>query len=298
MSYGGFEYDKGGYGGMDVMSGEMGGGGFMGSYGDAGASTPKSTEKKASKDRQSLIPCTVKQLLSAEQDVSNDTYKVDNAELHVVRIMGTVEIVDEHATNVNYRVNDGTGAIECKYWMEKDSAASTGKQELCNPYSFVRVEGSLRVYEGKKHIFVYNIKVVDDFDEMTHHFLDVILTHNVHTRGPIPGSKAASATSASLTANQFSSPFTGSGMGMMPGMAAPIGRSLLNDTAGESTQQKILEVFKSKGQGPSGLSINDAMRYLEQDGISFDTVRQALEFFTNEGVLYTTIDEDHYKSTE
>ena len=37
-----------------------------------------------------------------------------------MRIMGNVDSVDEHSTNMSYKVNDGTGVIECKQWMEKD----------------------------------------------------------------------------------------------------------------------------------------------------------------------------------
>lgn len=54
-------------------------------------------------------------------DNSTDTHKIDNHELATVRIMGIVESVEEHATNCNYRINDGTGVMECKYWIEKDS---------------------------------------------------------------------------------------------------------------------------------------------------------------------------------
>jgi hypothetical protein len=35
----------------------------------------------------------------------------------------------------------------------------------------VRVEGSLRDYEGRKHLFVYAISKIDNWNEMTHHFL-------------------------------------------------------------------------------------------------------------------------------
>jgi replication factor A2 len=67
---------------------------------------------------------TIKQLTNATRDASTDTYQIDNADLATVRIMGLVETVEEHATNCNYRINDGTGILECKYWIEKDSSGS------------------------------------------------------------------------------------------------------------------------------------------------------------------------------
>jgi hypothetical protein len=56
MSYGGFEYNQGGFGGFDVMSGfgdmggGAGGGGFMGTQDGA-----KGADKKVSDDILSLI---------------------------------------------------------------------------------------------------------------------------------------------------------------------------------------------------------------------------------------------------
>ena len=52
--------------------------------------------------------------------VDDDNVKIDGCELLVARIMGNVESVEEHSTNLNYRINDGTGVIECKFWIEKD----------------------------------------------------------------------------------------------------------------------------------------------------------------------------------
>ena len=55
-----------------------------------------------------------------EATFDDEIYRIDGIELHVVRIMGNVDSVDEHSTNMSYKVNDGTGVIECKQWMEKD----------------------------------------------------------------------------------------------------------------------------------------------------------------------------------
>jgi hypothetical protein len=56
----------------------------------------------------------------------DDIFRLDGAELYTVKIMGTIESVEEHSTNVNYRINDGTGAIECKLWNDKDSGSGLG----------------------------------------------------------------------------------------------------------------------------------------------------------------------------
>jgi len=79
------------------------------------------TNFKISKDRNSLIPLTIRQLVTANRE--DDIYKVDGAELSTIKIMGMASNFEEHSTNVNFKVNDGTGVIDCKQWIEKESRA-------------------------------------------------------------------------------------------------------------------------------------------------------------------------------
>ena len=73
---------------------------------------------------------TKNQLASAIQD--DDSWKVDGAPIHTVKIIGTVESKEEHSTNDNYRVSDGTGVIECKKWVDKDSNNLQSKDLRCS----------------------------------------------------------------------------------------------------------------------------------------------------------------------
>lgn len=85
---------------------------------------------KAQRDRQSFTPLTVKQIYSASNDqMGSDTFRIDQAEIAIIKIMGRVESVDEHSTNMSYRVNDGTGVLECKEWLEKDRAPTSNRVE-------------------------------------------------------------------------------------------------------------------------------------------------------------------------
>lgn len=73
---------------------------------------------------------SIKQLNTASME--DDQNKIDGAELHTVIIMGIVESVEEHSTNVNFRVNDGTGAVEGKLWNDKDSSGGALASKIAN----------------------------------------------------------------------------------------------------------------------------------------------------------------------
>ena len=56
----------------------------------------------------------------------------------------------------------------------------------------VRVIGQLREYEEKKSILILNMTVIEDFNELSHHLLEVMLNHLQNTKGPILGAGASS----------------------------------------------------------------------------------------------------------
>ena len=47
--------------------------------------------------------------------------------------------------------------------------------------SLVRVVGNPRDYDGKRHVLVYDYTELTDWNEITHHMLDVIYTHLLAT---------------------------------------------------------------------------------------------------------------------
>jgi replication factor A2 len=88
------------------------------------SSTSKSAEKK-NRDNQSLVPVTIKQLVSAPNN--GESYRIDDADIYTVKLIGMVESIQLHSTFHLYQINDGTGSFECKFYVEKDSAAAAPK---------------------------------------------------------------------------------------------------------------------------------------------------------------------------
>jgi len=62
----------------------------------------------------------IKQIVDAPKSVADDTYTVDGLPLFNIKLVATVEAKEEHQTNYNYTVSDGSGSIECKKWRESD----------------------------------------------------------------------------------------------------------------------------------------------------------------------------------
>ena len=65
-----------------------------------------------------------------------------------------------------------------------------------------------------------------------------------------------------------------------------------------SIQDLVLKFFQSKGEASdAGCTINEAAAALGVNGVSEAQVRSHVDELVQEGHLYSTIDDDHFKAT-
>jgi len=190
--------------------------------------------------------------------------------------------VEEHSTNLKYTVNDCTGSILCTIYVDKD----VEKTQL-RVSSFVRVIGQLKEYQGSRYIGIFHIDEVSNMDELTHHLLEVGLTHLARTKGPIPGSS---------TGIKQASPAVMGGMTPMGMGGAYSGQRVVQNQQVNDLQQRIKNVLAVVTE-ESGLDIREITASLNrQGGAAFDlpAVTKALKDMSEQGAIYTTVDEEHY----
>ena len=74
-------------------------------------------QAKNAKEKQSLLPVTIKQLKNAPSAASGEqNFTVDGHELHQVTIVGLIMTAEEQNTNLQYTIDDGTDDIIVKMW--------------------------------------------------------------------------------------------------------------------------------------------------------------------------------------
>lgn len=298
MSYGGFEYGgstDGGFGSGGFMGGDnFGSGGFM-SGNDGGGSSfgggaPAEKPKARERERQTLIPLTIKKVLSAAQAQTDDVFSVDGTELHNICIVGCVMEKNEASTNVVYELEDGTGRVSCKSWLDaEETHAQTAQRSQITQGTYVKVFGQLRDFGGKKTLNAFNVRKIEGIDELTAHMLEVIYVR-VKSKQAKEQPKQAS--------------FGAQGGGMSFAPMGGGGQSLSNDGGGYDNgmgftpvQSAVVEAFTNDGGANEGRSIASVVGALQSKGITEDQVRQSVDFLSREGHLYSTIDEEHFKST-
>ncbi|XP_013876696.1 replication protein A 32 kDa subunit [Austrofundulus limnaeus] len=238
-------------------------------------------EKKVGRTRATqIIPCTVSQLMSASQ--ADEAFRVGDVEVSQVTIVGIIRTTDKSMTNIQYKVDDMTGApMDVKQWVDTEDPSVDSA--LLPPGAYVKVSGNLRSFQNHRSIVAFSVRPLEDMNEITSHMLEVVQAH-------MDLSKPQSTTVA---------------VGGTSSNQSPMSRSTSAVTAGNNpsaifnglsaTQNQVLSLIRSC-LDPQGISIQEIKQRF--GGISLTVIKQAVEFLSNEGHIFSTIDEDHYRSTD
>uniref|UniRef100_UPI00358F0707 replication protein A 32 kDa subunit isoform X2 n=1 Tax=Myxine glutinosa TaxID=7769 RepID=UPI00358F0707 len=265
----GFE-QGGGYSNFGV-----GGGGFQQSPGGFASPSGTQTEKKRARVQQ-IIACTVSQLLAAKQ--TEDVFRLGDIELNQVTLVGIVRQSEKSPTNILYKVDDMTARpLDVRQWVDVDDMGNEGT--VIPPSTYVMVVGHLRSFQNKKSLVAFKIRPLENINEITTHILEVVQNHMAISK---PAGQANTTANTNLTLQSNTGPAVGSMMGDSCNGLQP-------------QQSQVLSVIRT-AKGQSGMSLADVKSRL--GGMNPASIQKAIEFLSNEGHIYSTIDEQHYRSTE
>ncbi|KAJ7774914.1 hypothetical protein B0H16DRAFT_79469 [Mycena metata] len=164
-----------------------GGGGFNPTPGGSQASPGGSTRTPAS---QSLRPVTIAQVRKATQMHSDADWTVDDIALGQISLVAELYEHRVFTTNRNFGLDDGTGTINAKMWMDTTTEQLTEvwrgippKTRGDLPVVYVRVTGNIKTHNNQKHIHASNIRLVTDYNEVYFHLLETISVNVILHKG-------------------------------------------------------------------------------------------------------------------
>lgn len=276
------------------MAVAAGGGGFM------NQTSPQSQSQAGSKDRIStLTPVSISQIHSAS--ASGDSFTLyDGLGLGQVSLIGIIREVEQKATKTSYTVEDHTGTTEVTKWADKDNEDEAGGDANCRENMYVEVIGQIKEFNDKRSISAFSVRPVDP-NEITSHLLNIIFTYLRFTKGPLNenGKPVQQAAPAIGGYGQMQSMNMGA-VPNTPGMNqyAVQQTDMVQDgvEGGNDVHQAVIRVVK-QNDTDEGVSVRTVAQALKSQ-FSEDQVRNALEWLSGEGHVYSTIDDDHFKSTD
>ncbi|XP_027522328.1 replication protein A 32 kDa subunit [Corapipo altera] len=269
-----------GHGNFDGGYGTVGGagppGGYLQSPGGFGSPAGAQAEKKQRSRSQNIVPCTVSQLLAAEQ--VDETFRICDVEISQVTVVGIVRHAEKAPTNILYKVDDMTAApMDVRQWVDTDEAG--GENVVVPPGTYVKVAGHLRSFQNKKSLVAFKIMPLENMNEFTTHILEIVNAHMTLRKNLMSASSAPPS-------------FPSAGISDMRGYG---GGGSLPVNGLTAHQSQVLNLIKSCPV-PEGMSLQELK--LQLRSMSMSTIKQAVEFLSSEGHIYSTVDDDHYKSTD
>ena len=265
--------------GMDFQGGDSGGG-FSNNDNSYGGGTQGSPDKRRRNyDEQTLIPVTISMAYKARPDSSggNDVLTLeDGRPLHSVKIIGAVRTADVQSTNIMYTIEDGTGALNVKQWADDNDAEAIGEMKRQNAREgiYVKVIGQISDYDGKKQLVANSVQALSSANELTHHLLEVMYSAEKFKQ-------ADSIVSAPMMNN-----------GMAFGNNNSMKQEMGSGDASGSIKERVLQ-FLRDNDSETGAPIEDCIRQLSD--VAESDIRQAAEHLSEEGQIYSTINENFFK---
>ncbi|KAG8692881.1 replication factor A protein 2 [Ceratobasidium sp. 394] len=259
MSYGNYYGDGGGF-----MSGSQVGGGSQGSPAGGRTRNPN----------QSLRAITIRQIYTAEQTHSDAEFVIDGVETTQITLVAQVVAASKQATNITYKLNDGTAEIKAKHWLDSSEENPLGENE----HVYIRVVGTLKTFSGERQINAVHTRLVTDPMEIYYHLIEAELVHRHFTRGSVGGAGAAN-----TSATTAPSAYQPGGKGQKSKFAdfPPLSRRIL----------EVLDELKPKHE--QGVHVTTIATSLEYPA-SIDEIGATMEKLAEEGQIYATIDDEHF----
>ncbi|XWS17934.1 hypothetical protein CRYUN_Cryun33cG0110300 [Craigia yunnanensis] len=92
-----------------------------------------------------------------------------------VSVVGMVFNINVRSSDIRFRLDDGTGRVECIRWVTED--LDTREMDALEDGTHVRVNGHVQSFQGKKQLSAFSVRSMKNFDEVTCHLIDCIYVH-------------------------------------------------------------------------------------------------------------------------
>jgi len=240
--------------------------------------SPAGQKKGSVRRLQSVVPVVIRMI----RDCHDEEFKLFGMPVQMVTIVGSLTAFDMQSTKATYTINDRTGDIKALWWLESDGGDETPRLPTVKEGGLVRVFGSIRSQDGEKNLMVLKMLPIDDCNVFTTHLLEVINTRLQ--------AEAMSKDTAQMIRQNNPGANLANSMTMFDENIADNGQLNLN-----GVQLRVFKILQAD-QNQAGPDRSSILAHFP--GNQRREANEALEFLVNEGHAYTTIDNEHFKTTE
>ncbi|CAD6580767.1 MAG: replication factor A protein 2 [Alectoria sarmentosa] len=202
-----------------------------------------------------------------------------------VSFVGQIRNISTQTTNITYKIDDGTGTIEVKQWIDADATMDTTSDSTISKPKLIenewaRVWGRLKAFNNKRHVGAHVIRPIADKMEITYHLLEATYVHLYFIKGPIDQIKVEGGGDASEVSY---------GGGGDTGMK---GAQIMNLSV---AARRVFQTLKNSPQNNEGLHVQNIAALV---GMNVPDVRKAGDELLGNSMIFTTVDDDTWALLE
>ena len=203
-----------------------------------------------------------------------------------ISFVGQIRNISNQTTNITYKLDDGTGTIEVKQWvdpeasntMDLDGDGGASSKPKLTTNEWVRVWGRLKTFSNKRHVGAHVIRPITDKMDIMYHLLEATYVHLYFTRGPLDQIKQEH--SGGANGNAYGAHDGGGGdsntnRGPMPSVS--------------QTAKRVYQTIKTSPQNNEGLHVQNIAVIC---GMNVADVMKAGGELLSHSMIYTTVDDN------
>lgn len=226
-------------------------------------------QRKLTSRHDNVVPCTIAQIHMMGQDALT----IGSLEVQYVSLVGLVTSVDQQSTRVNFTLDDRTGPpIEGLIFAQEEEQMRVMSHLVEG--SYVRVVGPVRSIEGKRQLKAFKVFPVTNLNELSLHLAEVVHANMALRVGFTPSSSKFEPMDTSNNS------FLGAGASNL----------------GLNPQQKLVYEAIRECTTSIGIGLDEICSKLKS--MNKNSIRDVVDFLANEGHIFTTMDDEHYKATD
>jgi len=251
-------------------------GGDGGNFASPGGGTPSGDgNRRKATEEQILVPVTIAMLLKAAK---NNNILEDGRDPNQIKLVAAMRDVTKSSASNTYIVEDGTGVIEVKEWNEDGNLIKAQiSDEAAVEHQYVRIIGKLDTYNDNPQVVANTVRKLQDGNELTYHLLEVVHAGEKYKQGgQIVGSPSMGIKNMNFGGMQASTPLAVQNTNQGGGQLEAAVTNFLNAASEEVGGSMITFINENQGM------------------FSEAEIRAKFNDWAGEGIIYSTIDDDHY----
>ena len=203
--------------------------------------------------------------------------------------MGQIRNISTQTTNITYKLDDGTGTVEVKQWIDADTQhtmdidSGPAKPKLIEN-EWARVWGKLKAFNNKRHVGAHVIRPITDKMEITYHLLEATYVHLYFTKGDLAIIKQEANGTNGAAYGQDQSGYGGEAL--MNGQRMP---------SVSANARKVFHTLKNSPQSNEGLHVQNIAA---NSGMQVADVMKAGEELLSHSMIFTTVDDNTWALLE